>query len=125
MSAAAVSSPHSGRRPEQPREHDPLAIMELTHPARQPKTIPTRTNGQSRQRSTEVGFAVPRLLDLYGWLHESPGKSILELHYHNRREDTRGGLIIQLANTEEIENGKSNGALGEVFIRCNNVLYIG
>ena len=30
----------------------------------------------------------------------------------------------QLANTEEIENGKSNGALGEIFIRCNNVLYI-
>jgi small nuclear ribonucleoprotein F len=35
------------------------------------------------------------------------------------------GLTEQLANTEEIENGKSNGALGEVFIRCNNVLYIG
>ncbi|QRV76420.1 small nuclear ribonucleoprotein F [Ceratobasidium sp. AG-Ba] len=29
-----------------------------------------------------------------------------------------------LANTEEFEDGKSNGALGEVFIRCNNVLYI-
>lgn len=33
-------------------------------------------------------------------------------------------MLSQLANTEEIENGKSNGALGEVFIRCNNVLYI-
>lgn len=32
--------------------------------------------------------------------------------------------VSQLANTEEIENGKSNGALGEVLIRCNNVLYI-
>ncbi|KAF8917790.1 hypothetical protein CPB85DRAFT_1430876 [Mucidula mucida] len=27
-----------------------------------------------------------------------------------------------LANTEEFQDGKSNGALGEVFIRCNNVL---
>ena len=50
---------------------------------------------------------------------------------------------MQLANTEEFQDGKSNGALGEVFIRyarglvsffagtdlfqllrCNNVLYI-
>ncbi|TFK56066.1 small nuclear ribonucleo protein SmF, partial [Heliocybe sulcata] len=29
-----------------------------------------------------------------------------------------------LANTEEFQDGQSNGALGEVFIRCNNVLYI-
>jgi hypothetical protein len=33
-------------------------------------------------------------------------------------------LTPQLSGTEEIENGKSNGQLGEVFIRCNNVLYI-
>lgn len=31
---------------------------------------------------------------------------------------------MQLTGTEEIENGKSNGQLGEVFIRCNNVLYV-
>ncbi|POW06499.1 hypothetical protein PSHT_06990 [Puccinia striiformis] len=28
-----------------------------------------------------------------------------------------------LANTEEYQNGQSVGSLGEVFIRCNNVLY--
>lgn len=33
-------------------------------------------------------------------------------------------LTLKLGNAEEIENGKSNGALGEIFIRCNNVLYI-
>jgi small nuclear ribonucleoprotein F len=33
-------------------------------------------------------------------------------------------LMDQLTSAEEIENGKSNGQLGEVFIRCNNVLYI-
>ncbi len=31
---------------------------------------------------------------------------------------------VQLANTEEFQDGVSNGTLGEVFIRCNNVLYI-
>lgn len=32
--------------------------------------------------------------------------------------------VIQLANAEEYQEGKSNGTLGEIFIRCNNVLYI-
>jgi small nuclear ribonucleoprotein F len=27
-------------------------------------------------------------------------------------------LVPQLANTEEYQDGKSNGTLGEVFIRC-------
>lgn len=33
-------------------------------------------------------------------------------------------MNLQLANTEEYQNGHSVGSLGEVFIRCNNVLYI-
>ncbi|EGF99525.1 uncharacterized protein MELLADRAFT_57836 [Melampsora larici-populina 98AG31] len=33
-------------------------------------------------------------------------------------------MNLQLANTEEYQNGQSVGSLGEVFIRCNNVLYI-
>ncbi|TIA87319.1 hypothetical protein E3P89_00414 [Wallemia ichthyophaga] len=33
-------------------------------------------------------------------------------------------MNLQLANTEEFQNEKSNGALGEVFIRCNNVLWL-
>ena len=33
-------------------------------------------------------------------------------------------MNLQLANTEEIVNGKFKGALGEVLIRCNNVLYV-
>ncbi|KAK9692553.1 hypothetical protein K7432_014276 [Basidiobolus ranarum] len=33
-------------------------------------------------------------------------------------------MNIQLANTEEFTDGASTGALGEVLIRCNNVLYI-
>ncbi|PSN72968.1 small nuclear ribonucleo protein F [Corynespora cassiicola Philippines] len=34
-------------------------------------------------------------------------------------------MNIQLANTEEFIDGKSSGTLGQVLIRCNNVLWIG
>lgn len=33
-------------------------------------------------------------------------------------------MLQQLANTEEFKDGVSAGTLGEVLIRCNNVLYI-
>ncbi|RUS19456.1 small nuclear ribonucleo protein F [Endogone sp. FLAS-F59071] len=33
-------------------------------------------------------------------------------------------MNLQLANTEEFKDGVSAGTLGEVLIRCNNVLYI-
>ncbi|ORY93608.1 small nuclear ribonucleo protein F [Syncephalastrum racemosum] len=33
-------------------------------------------------------------------------------------------MNLQLANTEEFQDGVSVGALGEVLIRCNNVLYL-
>lgn len=33
-------------------------------------------------------------------------------------------MNVQLANTEEYVDNKLAGALGEVLIRCNNILYI-
>jgi hypothetical protein len=72
-----------------------------------------------------VGFAIPRIFDLYGWIHEPAGMSTRDSAVYRINWMNWTGLTEQLANTEEIENGKSNGALGEVFIRCNNVLYIG
>ena len=33
-------------------------------------------------------------------------------------------MNLQLANAEEYVNGDFKGALGEILIRCNNVLYI-
>ncbi|WIA43960.1 hypothetical protein OEZ86_010351 [Tetradesmus obliquus] len=33
-------------------------------------------------------------------------------------------MNLQLANTEEFVDGQSTGMLGEVLIRCNNVLYL-
>jgi len=35
-----------------------------------------------------------------------------------------GYMNMQLANTEEVIEGSVTGNLGEVLIRCNNVLYI-
>ena len=35
-----------------------------------------------------------------------------------------GYMNLQLANTEEYIDSKLNGNLGEVLVRCNNVLYI-
>ncbi|KAL7423129.1 hypothetical protein Q5752_002429 [Cryptotrichosporon argae] len=46
------------------------------------------------------------------------------LEYRGFLVSTDSYMNLQLTSTEEIENGKSNGQLGEVFIRCNNVLYI-
>lgn len=35
-----------------------------------------------------------------------------------------GYMNLQLANTEEYIEGKNRGNLGEVLLRCNNILYI-
>lgn len=32
--------------------------------------------------------------------------------------------LLKLANAEEIVNGEKKGELGEILIRCNNILYI-
>ena len=37
---------------------------------------------------------------------------------------TDGYMNLQLANTEEYIDGSCTGSLGEVLVRCNNVLYI-
>ncbi|KAJ3234722.1 hypothetical protein HDU81_001191 [Chytriomyces hyalinus] len=33
-------------------------------------------------------------------------------------------MNVQLDNTEEFVDGASTGVLGEVLIRCNNILYV-
>jgi small nuclear ribonucleoprotein F len=33
-------------------------------------------------------------------------------------------MNIQLADTEEWQNGECKGVLGEVLVRCNNILYV-
>lgn len=46
------------------------------------------------------------------------------MEYKGYLMSTDGYMNIQLDQTEEIIDGKVAGALGEVLIRCNNVLYI-
>ncbi|KAF8334453.1 hypothetical protein F5887DRAFT_990725 [Amanita rubescens] len=63
------------------------------------------------------------------FLQELTGKPVFVrlkwgLEYRGFLVSTDGYMNLQLANTEEFQDGQSNGALGEVFIRCNNVLYI-
>lgn len=48
-----------------------------------------------------------------------------ETEYKGRLVSVDLYMNIQLANTEEFVGGASSGTLGQVLIRCNNVLWIG
>lgn len=48
-----------------------------------------------------------------------------ETEYKGRLVSVDLYMNIQLSNTEEFINGVSSGTLGQVLIRCNNVLWIG
>ncbi|PWN26564.1 putative small nuclear ribonucleo protein F [Jaminaea rosea] len=65
------------------------------------------------------------------FLQQLTGKQVIVklkwggLSYKGFLVSTDNYMNFQLANTEEIrEDGGSNGSLGEVMIRCNNVLYL-
>ena len=81
------------------------------HPC-ESKAVPARTNGQVCLRAIKMGAGIQGLSRQYRRLHEPPSmyfylpESVLPLNH-----------LPQLANTEEFQDGKSNGALGEVFIR--------
>ncbi|KAL2338641.1 hypothetical protein Fmac_013087 [Flemingia macrophylla] len=57
-----------------------------------------------------------RFMDLFSslWLFYFPGYLVSVDSYMN----------LQLANTEEYIEGQFTGNLGEILIRCNNVLYL-
>jgi small nuclear ribonucleoprotein F len=48
-----------------------------------------------------------------------------ETEYKGRLVSVDLYMNIQLSNTEEFIDGASSGTLGQVLIRCNNVLWIG
>ncbi|KAG2013908.1 small nuclear riboprotein F, variant 2 [Coprinopsis cinerea AmutBmut pab1-1] len=61
------------------------------------------------------------------FLQELTGKPVYVrlkwgLEYKGFLVSTDGYMNLQLANTEEFQDGKSNGALGEVFIRYASVV---
>ncbi|KAK4100958.1 small nuclear ribonucleoprotein SmF [Parathielavia hyrcaniae] len=47
-----------------------------------------------------------------------------ETEYKGRLVSIDSYMNIQLSNTEEFIDRKSTGSLGQVLIRCNNVLYV-
>lgn len=63
------------------------------------------------------------------FLQELTGKMVLiklkwGQEYKGFLQSVDSYMNIQLANTEEYVDGKNTGQLGEVMIRCNNVLWI-
>ncbi len=46
------------------------------------------------------------------------------MEYKGKLESTDAYMNVQLLNTEEFIDGTLAGYLGEVLVRCNNVLYI-
>uniref|UniRef100_A0A914VTJ6 Sm protein F n=1 Tax=Plectus sambesii TaxID=2011161 RepID=A0A914VTJ6_9BILA len=47
------------------------------------------------------------------------------MEYRGYLVSVDGYMNLQLANTEEYIDGANTGNLGEVLIRCNNILYVG
>ena len=63
------------------------------------------------------------------FLQDLTGKSIVVKlkcgqEYHGRLNAVDSYMNLKLTGTEEWREGKNEGMLGEVFIRCNNVLWV-
>ncbi|XP_015929811.1 small nuclear ribonucleoprotein F [Parasteatoda tepidariorum] len=63
------------------------------------------------------------------FLNSLTGKTVIiklkwGMDYKGYLVSVDGYMNLQLANTEEYINGEPKGNLGEVLIRCNNILYI-
>ena len=63
------------------------------------------------------------------FLNALTGKPVLVklkwgMEYKGYLVSVDGYMNLQLANTEEYIDGNCTGNLGEVLIRCNNVLYL-
>lgn len=64
----------------------------------------------------------PFLIDLTGLIVKVKLKWGME--YQGRLESSDAYMNLQLSETEEFIDGQFAGFLGEVLIRCNNVLYV-
>jgi len=63
------------------------------------------------------------------FLADLTGKSVIVklkwgMEYKGQLVSTDAYMNVQLASTEEFIDGAFTGNIGEVFIRCNNVLYV-
>uniref|UniRef100_A0A0D9S0Q8 Small nuclear ribonucleoprotein F n=1 Tax=Chlorocebus sabaeus TaxID=60711 RepID=A0A0D9S0Q8_CHLSB len=81
----------------------------------------------SLQYSAVVTMSLP--LNPKPFLNGLTGKPVMVklkwgMEYKGYLVSVDGYMNMQLANTEEYIDGALSGHLGEVLIRCNNVLYI-
>ena len=95
----------------------PLPTMSSLMPVTSP--LPS-----SRDSKTDIMLINPK-----PFLQELTGKHIIVKlkwgqEYHGRLNAVDSYMNLKLTNTEEWKDGKNEGMLGEVFIRCNNVLWI-
>lgn len=79
--------------------------------------------------SPEVAMASTMPLNPKPFLNGLTGKAVLVklkwgMEYKGYLISVDAYMNLQLANTEEYIDGNCTGNLGEVLIRCNNVLYI-
>uniref|UniRef100_A0A8C6IY09 Small nuclear ribonucleoprotein F n=1 Tax=Melopsittacus undulatus TaxID=13146 RepID=A0A8C6IY09_MELUD len=94
------------------------------------KAEPTRCRPEHGPRSQEITQSWKSLpLNPKPFLNGLTGKPVMVklkwgMEYKGYLVSVDGYMNMQLANTEEYIDGALSGHLGEVLIRCNNVLYI-
>lgn len=74
-------------------------------------------------------MSVPSIINPKPFLNALTGKAVLVklkwgMEYKGVLKSVDGYMNLQLLDTEEFIDGQRAGELGEVLIRCNNVLYI-
>ncbi|CAE8583032.1 unnamed protein product [Polarella glacialis] len=75
-------------------------------------------------RECEQESTLPPSPELVALFDDMSGLAVLKGRLHEPIRSIDPYMNLQLLNTEEWVDGSFRGNLGEVFIRCNNVLYI-
>ncbi|CAI9166436.1 unnamed protein product [Rangifer tarandus platyrhynchus] len=94
-----------------------------------PTTVASAASSLQRFPTTAAVVAMSLPLNPKPFLNGLTGKPVMVklkwgMEYKGYLVSVDGYMNMQLANTEEYIDGALSGHLGEVLIRCNNVLYI-
>merc|ERR1712212_584248 len=89
--------------------------------------LKSRLYGYSFKMTSAV--SVPTPINPKPFLNQLTGQAVIVKlewghEYKGILVSVDGYMNMQLANTEEYIEGQSTGSLGEVLVRCNNVLYV-
>ncbi|ONK78887.1 uncharacterized protein A4U43_C01F600 [Asparagus officinalis] len=82
-----------------------------------------------RSRSRRIAFRLAIPVNPKPFLNNLTGKPVIVklkwgMEYKGYLVSVDSYMNLQLANTEEYIDGQFTGNLGEILIRCNNVLYL-